>query len=173
MNLLDRLRITVAVWWYGTWLDLHNVPGRRRRELRRDLRANLREAAASKGAAAAVRDLGGVRRLAAEMAAANPRPRWAAAAIFGFTAGMLVLLAELFAALNFASGAEAADPTAPVRGALFPFPGSEVIYTPPAGEVGLAVEFAFGWLFLAVAALVFVAVARPWRLVTERRAKAA
>lgn len=170
MNLLDRTRIAVAVWWYSTWLDLRSVPGRRRRELRRDLRANLGEAASAKGAAAAVRDLGGVRRLAAAMAAESRRPRWIAAASFGITAGALVLLVQFFAVVNWMSGAEAADPALPVRGGLVPFPGTEVVYTPPVGGVGMAVEFSLGWMFLAVAALVFVAVARPWRLVTERRA---
>ena len=49
MSLIDRFRRENAVQQYDFWLDLRAVPMRRRRELRRELRANLTEASADVG----------------------------------------------------------------------------------------------------------------------------
>ena len=65
MNILDRARIVGATPSYDLWLDLAGVPGRRRRELGRELRANLGDAAALVGSRKAVRNLGSIREMAA------------------------------------------------------------------------------------------------------------
>lgn len=46
MRASDRLRVENAVFSYSFWLDLRGIAGRRRRDLRRELRANLQDAAA-------------------------------------------------------------------------------------------------------------------------------
>lgn len=65
----------------------------------------------------------------------------------------------------------AAAPAARVTGSLTLFPGSTVEYTPEA--TGFTLLFAPGWACLAAGLLVFVAVARPWRVLTGRSAAAA
>lgn len=60
--------------WSLTWkLWRHDVPGSRRREIRRDLRANLREAAADVGEREAVRRLGSLDSLVDEYASIYAR----------------------------------------------------------------------------------------------------
>jgi len=56
VNILDRARIVGATVSYDLWLELAGVPGRRRRDLRRELRANLRDATALVGSHTAVRN---------------------------------------------------------------------------------------------------------------------
>jgi hypothetical protein len=106
MNILDRARILGATVSYDLWLDLAGVPGRRRRDLRRELGVNLGDATALVGSKNAVRGLGSTREMAA---AANPpkltRPRWTV----GFAAGMSLFwvssIAEFLAALSWLDGA--------------------------------------------------------------------
>jgi len=85
LTLSDRLRIERAVWT----LDgrLQDLPRTSRVAKRRELRANLRAAAADVGVAEALHRLGNLRRLAAEYLVAEygqwvRRPSWLAA--FGF-----------------------------------------------------------------------------------------
>jgi hypothetical protein len=66
MSLLDRMWIGRAVVGYDFWLEARGVAGRRRRDLRRELRANLSEAALDVGAREAVRRVGSPRVLALE-----------------------------------------------------------------------------------------------------------
>jgi hypothetical protein len=88
--------------------------------------------------------------------------------LFAFVGGGLVLVVQFFAALSWASGADAADPSGKVSDSLFPFPGSQVSYDPLSD--GFNVEINPGWSSYAVTAVVFVMIARPWRVVTARRA---
>jgi hypothetical protein len=167
MNVLDRVRIERAVLSYDWWLDLRGTPARRRRELRRELRANVREAAAHTGARAAVAALGSTRQMAADAALADPtRPRWAVGIYSGLTALMGTLVVALLAGTAWADGVMSADPTAPVRGSVTLLPGSSMEYAPLAD--GFSVSSSVGWLPVAVGVLVFVAVARPWRAVRRR-----
>ena len=162
MNALDRVRIERAVLSYDWWLDLRGTPWRRRRDLRSELRANLRDAAAHTGAPGAVRALGSTRQMAADASAEDPtRPRWAVGVYSGVTALLLTLLVALFAALAWADGVMSADPTKPVRGSVTLLPGSSMEYA-PLGD-GFAVSSSVGWLPVAIGLLVFVLVARPWR----------
>jgi len=163
MTLLDRIRIERAVLSFDWWLDLRGAPGRRRRQLRRELRSNLVAATADAGSRAAVRHLGEMRRLAAETVAEDgTRARWTAGLQAGATAVVATLLVQLLAALAWWDGAMAARPDGAVTGSLTPFPGSTLRYVPQDG--GFALSLAPGWTSLAVGLLVLVVVARPWRV---------
>jgi hypothetical protein len=92
LTLADRLRIERAVWTLNTLLQ--DVPGRARRSACRELRANLLASCADGGARAAIKRLGGLRRLAAGYLDAEydhrPKPRgwkglfWALAVVVVF-----------------------------------------------------------------------------------------
>lgn len=171
MNLLDRARIEWAVQSYGQWLDLRGASGRRRRALRRELRANLLDAAHDTSAAEAVLALGSRRQMAAEAVPPDAtRPRWYAAANWALLALGVVLLVGVLCGLAWMDGAMAADKSRAANGAITLFPGSDLAYEPRPGG-GFSMSMAFGWLPLAAGLVVFVVVARPWRLVTGRRAR--
>lgn len=163
MTLLDRLRIERAVVCYDFWLDLRGTPGRQRRGLRRELRANLLESASRRGARAAVAGLQGTRRMAAEAIVADlTRPRWSAGGTAALATFAFVFLVQMSAALAWVDGAMAAAPGRATRGAVTFFPGAQVEYEPAAA--GFSVAMTLGWLAPALAVAVFLAVARPWRL---------
>jgi hypothetical protein len=112
LSWLDRLRIERAIWT----LDAHvqNLPGRSRKAIRREIRANLRAATAEVGSAQAIRQLGNLRRLAADYLDAEygdgSRPHWGKA-VFWVLAVEAVLLGLLLAGLSaFIAGVEAANP---------------------------------------------------------------
>lgn len=168
MTILARLRIERAVQSYDLWLDLQGAPGRRRRELRRELRANLTDAAATLGARTAVRNLGSIRAMALGALPQDPaRARWSVGAVAGVGASALVAVAVLLSGLAWIEGATAVDPRASVSGGLPWFPGSELAYAPVGS--GIAVELGLGWAPLAAFALTFVLVAQPWRSLRPRR----
>jgi hypothetical protein len=169
MNVLDRILIERAVLSYDWWLDLRGTPARRRRDLRAELRANLRDAAARSGTRHAVASLGSTRQMAAESSIDDPsRPRWAVGIYCGITALMLTLLVALLAGLAWADGVMSADPSEPVRGSVTLLPGSSMEYS-PLGD-GFAISTSVGWLPVVVGVLVFVLVARPWRALAGRTA---
>ena len=168
MTVSDRLRIEWAVASYNWWLDLRGTPRRRRRDLRSELRSNLRDATAHSGSKAAVAALGGTRRMAAEAAPHDPsRARWTAGLQAGGAALGLALLVVLVSTLAWADGVIAADPDRTVSGSVTLLPGSSMEYAPLAD--GFSVSTDVGWLPLVAGVLVFVAVARPWRALTGRR----
>ena len=81
-SLTDRLRIERTVWTLDALLG--DLPQRSRVAKRREMRANLAEAAADVGTVEAIRRLGPLRPLAGEYLAAEygegrPHPRWVAA----------------------------------------------------------------------------------------------
>lgn len=167
MNLLDRARIVGATLSYDLWLDFDGVPGRRRRDLRRELRANLGDASALVGSRNAVRGLGSTREMAAAANAPDPRrPRWTVGFAVGISLLGLSLIAELLAALSWLDGAMAAAPESRVTGAMTFFPGSILTYSPSAS--GFSVSIAFGWVCLLVGFIAFVLAAQPWRLLIRR-----
>ena len=175
MNILDRARIVGATVSYDLWLDLAGVPGRRRRDLRRELRANLGDATALVGSRAAVRNLGSTREMAAAANSPDPkRPRWTV----GFTAGLsllgLSLFAETIAALSWFDGAMAATPESRVTGAMTFFPGSSLTYSPSASglDSGFSLSISFGWVYLLVGFIGFVLAAQPWRILLNRHTRA-
>lgn len=162
MSLLDRCRIRLAAWWYGAWLEYYGITRRRRHDLRQELRANLAEAAASGSARTAIRDLGGLRDLAAAVARDGVlRPRWHIAAVAAFATWGLLINIQFIAALNYVQGVLDSGGDA-VTGSVVGFPGSTVAYQPEAS--GFSATFGLGWLAPAVAVMVFILTARPWRL---------
>lgn len=171
MNLIDHARIGGAALDYDLWLDLAGVPGRRRRELGRELRANLRDATALVGSREAVRNVGSLRELAK---AGNPpdrtRPRWTVGFTVGLSVSGVVWFVQLLASLSWIEGVLAAAPDRDVTGSLVFFPGSSVSYSPmPGGSAsGFGFSMDFGWMGLIVGVIAFVLVFQPWRLLLRR-----
>ena len=165
MNVLDRARVEWAIRSYDWWLDLRGANGRRRRELRRELRANLMDAAQHVGARDAVRALGGTQQMAVEAIPADrARPRWSVGISAGLVAAAATLLVQFLTALAWLDGVLAAGPDGRVSGSITLHPGSSLQYAPQAS--GFSMTFSPGWSALVVGLLVLVAVARPWRLRT-------
>jgi hypothetical protein len=164
-----RLRLRLAVLRYDWWLDLGGVSGRRRRELRQELHANLVDSATRVGTREAVRRLGPLRQLAAESADAArsmARPRWSQASMAAASVFCAVLVLEMLAAMWWLDGAyESGAPT--VRGSLLLFPASAIELSN--ARDGFSVEFRPGWLILAAAAATFVLASRPWLLLRRGR----
>jgi hypothetical protein len=168
MNVRDRVRVERAVLSYDWWLDLRGTPWRWRRELRAELRSNLREATARIGSKAAVAALGSTRQMAADATTEDAtRPRWTAGLQSAVAALAVTLFAAFLAALAWSDGVLSAEPGRPVSGSVTLLPGSSMEYA-PLGD-GFAVSYGVGWLPVAVALLVFVLVARPWRALSGRR----
>ncbi|MEU6541634.1 hypothetical protein [Streptomyces sp. NPDC047000] len=113
LTTIDRLRIEYAVWRLDGFL--HDLPRRSRVAKRREVRVNLHAAAADVGTTDALRQLGGLRRLAAEYLAAeygdwDQRPTWTTGAVC-----MLVVQFGSYALIEagrsaFTAGVLAADP---------------------------------------------------------------
>jgi hypothetical protein len=111
---LDRLRIERLVWALDQ--QIYDLPRRARIATRREVRANLLEAATDVGATAALRGVGGSRQLAEQYLQAEfgegPRHSWISAA---YAAGLMPLLLTFFlgeAQNAFLDGITAADPHA-------------------------------------------------------------
>ena len=161
MNIYDRLRLRVVAARYDLALDGRGVGRRRRRELRRELHANLTDAAQDVGARQA---LGGVGRMAASVTEDDAEPRWTtglAAAALGL---LLVLVVELLAAANYIAGALDGGATR-ASGTLIPFPASDMVVE--SGPDRFAVSLGFGWMSVLVPVIAFVLFARPWRLLSR------
>ncbi|HEX5511767.1 MAG TPA: hypothetical protein VFX41_08625 [Actinomycetales bacterium] len=173
MSLLDRMRIARVVAGYDFWLEARGVAGRRRRDLRRELRANLTEAAGDVGAREAVRRVGSPRVLAQEaLADGAKRPLWSLASSCGGLALVVMVFAVLFAAFGFADGVSASGVHEPVEGPLVLVPGSTAEAHFPVGG-GISLGVSFGWSVLVLPAVVFLLVARPWRLLRRNVTAAA
>jgi len=168
VNLIDRSRIERAVFTYDSWLEAHGVRTKRRRDLRRELRANLFDATDEQGARQAVEALGSLRSMASEAGGADgTHPRWSAGAVAAVMAFGLVSALGLLAGVWWADGARAVGPNQAVSGSLSLFPGSMVGYESLADE-GFSFEVSLGPAPFVVAALAFVLMSRPWRLLTKR-----
>jgi hypothetical protein len=112
LSIGDRLRIERVVWNLDQ--RTYDLPWRRRVAIRREVRENLRTAAADVGAEQAVRNIGSISDLASGYLDAQfggrPRPSWLAAGLFVFTT-LLVLQSLLTDAANaFADGVLTATP---------------------------------------------------------------
>ena len=109
---IDRLRIEGTVWALDQ--RIYDLPRQSRIAKRREVRANLLTAASDVGTSAALRNLGGSRRLAVEYRDAEygeePRPNWIAAALF-LGIGQLVFVSLMSeATFAFRDGIKAVDP---------------------------------------------------------------
>lgn len=110
----DRLRVARAVWTLDVLVQA--LPGRRRKAIRDELRANLTAAAGEVGAADAVRHVGSLRALAtgyldAEYGPHGPRPRWLSALWWALSVEAVLLALTFVGHAAFIAGVEAADPT--------------------------------------------------------------
>ncbi|KUL35281.1 hypothetical protein [Actinoplanes awajinensis] len=107
-----RLRIEGLVWMLDQ--QLYDLPRAQRISTRREVRANLIEAATDLGAGEALRRIGGSRRLAEQYLRAEfgdrPRPSWIGAIVAAGLVPMLLNYVFAEAAASFRDGVTAADP---------------------------------------------------------------
>lgn len=167
MRIVDRVRIEVAVQQFEYHLELRGTGARRRRELRRELRANLGAAAAAEGVGTALDGIGSPRALAVQMSEPDlSRPRWPVGALWAVSVFAVLMVALVWTSIAVleavkASGAHEAS----VR--IWPWWG----VTFHAKVVGSAqsVGAEGAWLVLFVPLVVFVLAAQPWRPWTHRQ----
>jgi hypothetical protein len=112
---MDRLRIERVLWTID--LLIHDIRTRRRRTIRRDLRTNLRVAAAEHGVGAAIRQLGPLRQLArgyleAQYGEGARRPRWMRGALWMFVCGLLIEALVFACFSSYVAGISAVNPGA-------------------------------------------------------------
>lgn len=164
----DRARIWWATQRYDLWLDLRFVKRSRRKELRSELEANLLEAASDVGATRALANVGSLRALAKEAGSdGSLRPRWYAGVITALSMFLVAGMLFLAQTLTWVQGVVDSGAVRPAEGSLFPFIGSRVIVDPSPGA-GLSVSAEPGLVPFLLAVVVFLAVARPWRLFSDR-----
>ncbi len=165
MRLIDWLRIENAVQTYDFWLELRGTRWRRRKELRGELRSNLRDAAADIGITAALFNIGSPKQLAyAVTPEASRRPRWSLGALWAVLAGGLIMHSLIFTSAAFLGGVKASGVTGrEVRGGAFPWFGVDFIAKVEPDDRGLAFGASGGLWYLLVPLAVFVLVAQPWR----------
>ncbi|MEO5651370.1 MAG: hypothetical protein ABIN79_09205 [Marmoricola sp.] len=169
---LDRARIESVVQRYDFWLDFDGVRRPRRRELRSELRANLRDAATHQGVQAALLGIGSPRGFARDTANADgARPSWSVGAYLGLAVFSVLTLLWLVTMLGFVDGVQASGVTGrEVSGTVFPWgsPVSAEIERDGSGlQAGGTLPLAIWLLSLAA----FVAGARPWHLFGSRKAR--
>jgi hypothetical protein len=162
---IDQVRVADALMRYDGWLSLRDVPGGRRRDLRDELRANLWEATDRVGSRAAVKALGSLRQMAAEADLGTARPRWARGAVSGLLVLELVVAFQLLLATVWADAAMASH-ASEVSGPVTLIPGTWMTFARKAGG-GFSYGMSTGPLCLVLGAVMFVAVARPWRAFTR------
>lgn len=166
---LDQLRIEWTVWSLDTLVQ--SLPGRARKAIREEMRANLRAAAQEVGAAQAVDRLGSLRGLAAdyleaEYGQSGPRPRLLNG-VFWVLAVQAVLLGLTSAGFDsFVAGVEAGNPHPSGTYTWSGLPlfgiGGGITYDSQGAETGVHFTFALWALIYLLAA--FVLGGRLWRL---------
>lgn len=175
MGIIDTLRSERTVQSYDFWLEMRGTGWRRRKELRRELRANLRAATEDVGATQALLNVGAPKELAREATDGEyqRRPQWSRAAFFAALTLGAVLFAVMYTATTFTAGVEAAGVVGQdVTGRVFPWPWVEFHAHIDEGGGGLATGASgAGWPVVLLPLIVFVLTARPWRLLAGRRAQ--
>ncbi|MDE9366414.1 hypothetical protein PZ938_12450 [Luteipulveratus sp. YIM 133132] len=171
--MIDRLRRRRYLLAYELWLDLYGTRRGQRRELTRALRANLDDAAAREGTAAALRGLGPARRLASDEAAAlrdRRRPAWAVGSAAAGMTAIALLLVGLLSTVAFIDGVNARSGGGSASGGLTLLPFSEVSVDRANG--GLAVGLSGQPLpYLALLLVVFLVASRSWRVLRAARSR--
>ena len=163
MNLIDRFRIETAILRYDFWLEMRGVRGRRRRDLRRELRANLTEARADVGTTRALFGIGSSKELAYAATDSDPsRPRWSQGALWASATLAVLVVWLLVTSLNIVRTIEAAGVTRSVD--VSPFPWFGTTFTAQSSPGVLEASISPLWQLLAGPLLVFLLVAQPWRL---------
>lgn len=165
LSLADRLRRWSYLQDVELWLD--PMPGRRRREVLRDLRSNLADAAADVGMRQAIDDLGKPRALARSYLSTEPRrrPSWSLGVI---TAG-LVLLVTMLVFFGYLAGMTDALLDGGGGTATGSFFGIAVAVE--ASDTVLAGSFqGWSWPITVVAVLALLLGAQVWRYLPAREA---
>jgi hypothetical protein len=168
MNLIDRLRIESAILRYDFWLEMRGVRGRRRRDLRRELRVNLTEACADVGPTSALFGIGSPKELAYAATDSDPtRPRWSQGLLWAAATLALLMVWLLVTSLNIVQTIEAAAVTEAVD--VTPFPWFGTTFTTRSSPGVLEASISPLWQLLAGPLLVFLLVAQPWRILRRRQ----
>ncbi|WP_404383313.1 hypothetical protein LL946_18395 [Knoellia locipacati] len=168
MNTIDRLRIESAILRYDFWLEMRGVGGSRRRDLRRELRANLTEAGADVGTTAALFGIGSPKELAYAATDADPsRPRWSQGLMWAAGTLLVLLVWLAITSLNLVQAVEATGSTQAVD--VSPFPWFGTTFTVQSSPGVLEASISPLWQLLAGPMLAFLLVAQPWRLLRRRR----
>ena len=176
MNIVDRTRIESTILRYDFWLEMRGLRGSRRRELRRELRANLAEAATDVGTTRALFGIGSPKQLAYAATDTDPsRPRWSQGALWAALVFGIVIFGCMFTAIAFPAGVEASGVEGRrVHGSVFPWFGVDFAAQVEPGRSYAAGAGGVGAYFLGLPLLTFLLVAQPWRLLRrERHASAA
>jgi hypothetical protein len=168
-SLVDRLRIERALWTLDTLLQ--DLPGRRRKAIRRELRADLWASAVETGGAEAIRQLGSLRRLAIEYLDAEygggKRPRWVTGLAWGVGMEILFSTAIIARTTGFMDGLEAGRPgdgTYSVRPLGGWGPIFEVTYVDGGQFGGFLLDLAPALVpWFLVVSVAFLVGARSWR----------
>lgn len=171
MGIIDRFRIENAVQTYDFWLELRGMRSRRRKEARRELRTNLRDAAADVGVTQALFNIGSPKELAYAMTPeATQRPRWSLGAMWASLAFVVVVFGLMYTASTFTSGVDASGVVGQqVTGFVFPWFGVDFMARIEPNRGGLAVGAGKAqWYVLGLPLLAFVLAARPWRAFTQK-----
>jgi hypothetical protein len=170
MSVIDRSRMAWAVARYDFWMDFRGVPGRRRKELRTELRANLDEAAELEGTTSALLAIGSPRAMAYAVAETyRGRPRWAFGGYLALATWVLLQLVWAFSVVGFVEGVRASGVTGrPVTGSVPPLVSEAAAEFGPGGDL-VSVAGVLPLSVLLVALIVFVLAAGPWRPLRHRR----
>jgi hypothetical protein len=181
LPLSDRIRLERAIWTLDTLIQF--VPGKARKAIRTELRANLRAAAIEVGAAKAVSDLGNLRRLALEYLSleygeGRPRPTWLKATFWACASAFLLEFLTFAGLDGYAAGVEAAAPhplgTYTWHGMLL-FGGNGFVTYTDHGQTAIGIEGS-SWSILAWLAIPLVAAllgGRMWRAIPLLRRRLA
>jgi hypothetical protein len=177
-SLVDRLRVERAIWVLDTLNG--DLPGRRRKAIRNELRADLWASAQEVGTAEAIRRLGNLRRLSAEYSDAEygedaPRPRWLKGIFWGALTDFVLMFVTAAQLAAFEAGLLAAGPGA-----------GEYEYRPlgwgpiynttydDEGFTGFYLDLVPALLpYAAVQVVAFVVGGRMWRALPKRRQRVA
>lgn len=166
LTLGDRARLWLAVQRYSYWLELRGSPGKERRLLIKELRANLDEAARERGVTQALFGIGSPKQLAYETQPLDPRrPRWNLAGMWAVTVFALVTYSMILCGIAFVEGVEASGAFGRrIEAQIFPWFGTTFMAQVEADRGGLLVGMSHPWPQLVLPLLTFILVAQPWRL---------
>ncbi|WP_420115192.1 HAAS signaling domain-containing protein [Pseudactinotalea sp.] len=159
LPLTDRLRRWSYLQDVELWLD--PMPGHRRREVIRELRTNLADAAADVGMTNAIEDLGKPRDLAREFVKAEPRrrPSWS----LGVIGAGAVLLVAMLAGLAYAFGMSDSLLDTGGGSAEGAFLGIRVLAVGTESELSWTWS-GWSWPITIVAVIAFLVASSAWRL---------
>lgn len=169
LSLWDRMRIENAVQTYDFWLEMRGAGTAEYRPLRRELRANLMEAARERGVDAALDGVGSPRELARAVTPLNPiRARWRVGFLWAVMSFGLIWWTYFFTAIAFLDGVKASGVRGhDVRGGVFPWFGSE-FFARVDSSGGFSLGGTLGPLLWVIPVVVLLGVAQPWRTLRRR-----